>query len=167
MADKGTKNEGFAKWTGELVIYCLEEAFRRNPEAPMFSMSAISDLPRDRPIEGIHLIQATALALSLESPARIQLLYHARSRGTGESIYKLCENRSWNRSEHYKKVIDASIAMAEWLNVRGMSGAAPAEKSHLPAKRGAGRPPTMGSKPLRRYVRRRAEATVASMNAAP
>ena len=167
MANQCIKNEGFAKWTGELVIHCLEEAFRRNPEAPMFSMSAISDLPRDRPIEGIHLIQATALALSLESPARIQLLYHARSRGTGESIYKLCENRSWNRFEHYKKVIDASIAVAEWLNPRGMSAPVLAEKSHLPAKRGAGRPPTMGSKPLRRYVRRRAEATVASMNAAP
>ena len=157
LADEGTKSEGFAKWTGELVIHCLEETFRRNPEAPMFSTATISDLPSDGPVEGTHLIQATTLALGFDSRARIQLLYHARSRSAGESIHKLCENRSWNRSEHYKKVIDASIAVAEWLNARGMSAPAPAEKSHPPAKRGAGRPPTMGSKPLKRYVRHRSD----------
>jgi len=151
----GMKNKGFATWTGELVLNRLEDAFRREPEAAIFSVSTVRGLPRDGPIDDIHLIRATALALSLESPARIQLLYHARSRSAGESIHKLCENRSWNRSEHYKKVIDASIAVAEWLNARGISAPAPAEKSHLPAMRGPGRPPTMGSKPLRRYVRRR------------
>jgi hypothetical protein len=144
------KNKGSATWTGELVLNRLEDAFRRKPEAAIFSVSTVRDLPRDHPIEGVHLIRTTALALSLESPARIQLLYHARSRSAGESIHKLCENRSWNRSEHYKKVIDASIAVAEWLNARGMSVPAPAGQSHVPAKRGAGRPPTMGSKPLRR-----------------
>ena len=153
MIDDGTKSKGFTKWTAELVLHCLEEAFRRKPDAAMFLVSNVSDLPSDGPIEGFHLIQATGLALGFLSLARIQLLYHARSRGTGESIYKLCENRSWNRSEHYKKVIDASITVAEWLNARSMQAPAPAEKSYPPAKRGAGRPPTMGSKPLRRYVR--------------
>jgi hypothetical protein len=144
----GVKNRGFATWTGELVLNRLEDAFRRKPEAAIFSISMVRDLPRDGAIEGIHLIRATALALSLESPARIQLLYHARSRSTGESIHKLCENRCWNRSEHYKKVIDASIAVAEWLNGRGISAPALADSSHPPAKRrGPGRPPILGSRP--------------------
>jgi hypothetical protein len=152
-------DEGFTEWTGELVIHCLEEAFRRKPDAAMFSMSTVSDLASDGPIEGIDLILATSLALGFESPARIQLLYHARSRSAGESIHKLCENRSWNRSEHYKKVINASLALAEWLNARGMSAPVRAEKSHPPAKRGPGRPPTMGSKPLKQYVRHRRDRT--------
>ena len=55
MADEGTKNKDLGKWTRELVIHCLEEAFRRNPDAAMFSMSTVSDLPSDCPIEGTHL----------------------------------------------------------------------------------------------------------------
>jgi hypothetical protein len=53
----------------------------------MFSVSIISDLPSDGPIEGIHLIQAIAFALGLDSPLRTHILYHSRSRGTGESVY--------------------------------------------------------------------------------
>jgi len=101
------------EWTGALVIGRLKEAFRRNPEAAMFSVP--SDLP-EGPIEGLRLIRATALALGLDSSARIHLLYHARALGAGEAIYKLCQNRSWSPSTHYKRVTAASIAVAEWLN---------------------------------------------------
>jgi hypothetical protein len=107
------------KWTGELVINRLEAAFRMNPNAAIFS--AWPDSPSEGvPIEGIHLIQATALALGLGSLDRIHLLHHARSRGTGESIYKLCEIRGWRRSTHYERMMAASIAVAEWLNARSM-----------------------------------------------
>jgi hypothetical protein len=78
------------EWTAEQVIGGLEAAFRRNPDAAMYSVSPVSDLPCEGRIEDPHLIQATALALGLDSPARIHLLYHARALGTGESIYKLC-----------------------------------------------------------------------------
>jgi hypothetical protein len=106
------------EWTGELVIDRLEAVFQRNPDAAMYSVPAVSDLPYEEPIEGLRLIQATALALGLDSPARIHLLYHARARGTGEPIYKLCQIRSWKRGTHYRRVIAASIAVAEWLNAR-------------------------------------------------
>ena len=118
MVDEGTK--GFAKWTGELVLHCLEEPFRRKPDAAMFSMATVSDLPSDGPIEGTHLIQATALALGFDSRARIHILYHARSRATGELIKKLSENRSWKLQAHYWWVRRGSIAVAKWLNARVM-----------------------------------------------
>src|SRR3954466_5680042 len=108
------------EWTGKLVIGRLEAAFRTTPDAAIYSVSTVDDLPCDAPIEGPHLIQATALALGLDSPARIHLLYDARARGTGESICKLCRNRSWTRSTHYKHVTAASIALAEWLNARAI-----------------------------------------------
>ena len=131
------------KWTGELVINRLEAAFRMNPNAAMFS--AWPDFPSEGvPIEGIHLIQATALALGLDSPDRIHLLYHARSRGTGESIYKLCEIKGWKRQTHYDRMRAASIAVAEWLNARSMRVPMVADISHASAKRGPGRPPTLG-----------------------
>jgi|SRR5271166_1430498 len=130
------------EWTGGLVISCLEAAFRINPNAAMFS--AWPDFPTEGgPIEAIHLIQATALALGLNSPARIHLLYDARSRGTGESIDKLCQNRSWARPTHYRRVTAASVAVAEWLNARSIRVPIFAN-SHAPAKRGPGRPPTLG-----------------------
>jgi hypothetical protein len=135
LVDEGTKRKGSAKWTGELVLHCLEEAFRRNPEAAMFSMSTISDLPSDGPIEGIHLIQATAFALGLDSPLRTHILYHSRSRGTGELINKLCENRFWKPSTHFERVKDASITIAEWLNARAMQAPALADSSQAPVKR--------------------------------
>src|SRR6516164_6165233 len=91
LVDESTKNNGVARWTADLVIRCLEEAFRSKPDAAMFSMSVVSDLPSDGPIEGTQLIQATALALGLGSRARIHILYHARSRSIGEPINKLCE----------------------------------------------------------------------------
>ena len=131
------------KWTGELVINRLEAAFRINPNAAMFS--AWPDLPSEGvPIEGIHLIQATALALGLDSPNRIHLLHHARSRGTGESIYKLCDIRGWKRQTHYDRMRAASVAMAEWLNARSMRVPMLADISHASEKRGPGRPPTLG-----------------------
>jgi hypothetical protein len=131
------------KWTGDLVINRLEAAFRMNPNAAMFS--AWPDFPSEGvSIEGIHLIQATALALGLDSSARIHLLYHARSRGTGESIYKLCQNRFWKRTTHRTRVIAASIAVAEWLNARSMRVPMRTDISHASAKRGPGRPPTLG-----------------------
>jgi hypothetical protein len=146
LADEGTKSEGFAKWTGELVIHCLEETFRRNPEAPMFSTATISDLPSDGPVEGTHLIQATTLALGFDSRERIHVLYHARSRATGELINRLCEIRSWNPGTHYWCVKKASITVAEWLNARAMEAPALADSSQAPAKRRAGRPPILGSR---------------------
>jgi hypothetical protein len=108
------------EWTGKLVICRLEAAFRRYPDAAMYAVSTVNDLPCEGPIEDLHLIQATALALGLDSPARVHLLYDARARGTGESIYRLCQNRSWSRPTHYTQVTAASIAAAEWLNARGM-----------------------------------------------
>jgi hypothetical protein len=120
LAAEDIKNKFFSQWTGDLVIHCLEEAFRGKPDAAMFSVTAVSNFLSDGPIEGIHLIQATAFALGLNSPARIHLLYHARALGTGESIYKLCQNRSWSRAKHYTRVSAASIAVAEWLNARAM-----------------------------------------------
>jgi hypothetical protein len=117
----------------------------------MYSVSTINDSPSDDPIDGNHLIQATALALGLDSPARIHLLYHARSRGTGESISELCQNRSWKRGTHYALVIAASTAVAEWLNARATRVPMLADRSsHTPAKRGPGRPPTMGRRAPRR-----------------
>jgi hypothetical protein len=107
------------EWTGALVIGRLKVAFRRNPDAAMFSVP--SDLSCEGPIEGVRLIQATALALGLDSPARIHLLYHARALGIGEPIYKLCQNRSWSPPTHYKQVTAASIAVAEWLNATELS----------------------------------------------
>jgi hypothetical protein len=86
----------------------------------MYSVSTVSDLPCEGLIDGPHLIQATALALGLDSPARIHLLYHARALGAGESIYKLCQYRSWSRPAHYRRVTAGSIAVAEWLNARAM-----------------------------------------------
>jgi hypothetical protein len=148
LVDEGTKSKGFTKWTGELVIHCLEEAFRREPDAAMFSMSTVSDLPSDCPIEGTHLIQATALALGFDSRARIHILHHARSSANGGLIMKLCENRSWNPGTHYRLVKEASITVAEWLNARAMQAPALADSSHAPAKRrGPGRPPILGSRP--------------------
>jgi hypothetical protein len=87
LADEGTKNKDLGKWTGGLVLHCLEEAFRRKPDAAMLSMSAVSDLPSDCPIEGTDLIQATALGF--DSRARIHILHHARSSANGELIKKL------------------------------------------------------------------------------
>ena len=131
------------KWTDGLVINRLEAAFRINPNAAMFS--AWPDFPGEGvPIEGIHLIQATALALGLDSPDRIHLLYHARSRGTGESIYKLCEIKGWIRQTHYDRTMAASVAVAEWLNARSVRVSMVADISHAFAKRGPGRPPTLG-----------------------
>jgi hypothetical protein len=148
LADEGTKSKDFTKWTGELVLHCLEEAFRRNPEAAMFSISTISDLPSDGPIEGTHLIQATAFALGFDSPLRIHILHHARSSANGELIRKLCENRSWNPGTHYWWVKKASITVAEWLNARAMQAPVLADSPHAPAKRrGPGRPRILGSKP--------------------
>ena len=142
LVGEGTK--GFAKWTGELVLHCLEEAFRRKPDAAMFSMATVSDLPSDGPIEGTHLIQATALALGFDSRARIHILYHARSRATGELINKLCENRSWKQATHYWWVRKGSIAVAKWLNARAMQVPPLADSSHAPPKRrGPGRPPIL------------------------
>jgi hypothetical protein len=136
LADEGTKNKDLGKWTGELVIHYLEEAFRRNPETAIFSMSStVNDLPSDCPIEGTHLIQATALALGVDSSERKHILYHARSRGTGESTYKLCENQSWKLTTHYWWMKGASITVAEWLNARAMQAPALADSSHAPAKR--------------------------------
>jgi hypothetical protein len=134
------------EWTGELVISHLEVAFRRNPEAAIYSVPVANDLPSNDPIEGTHLIQAATLALGLGSPARVHLLYHARSRGKGETIYNLCQNQSWTRRKHYNQVIAASIAVAEWLNAQAMRVPmlADADRSHAPAKRGPGRPPTIG-----------------------
>ena len=142
LADEGTKNKDLGKWTGGLVLHCLEEAFRRKPDAAMFSMSTVSDLPSDCPIEGTDLIQATALALGFDSCARIHILHHARSSANGELIKKkLCENRSWNPGMHYWWVKEASITVAEWLNARAMQAPALADSSHAPAKRrGLGRP---------------------------
>jgi hypothetical protein len=105
------------EWTGALVVGRLKVAFRRNPDAAMFSVP--DDLSFEGPIEGLHLIQATALALGLHSPARIHLLYHARALGTREPIYKLCQNRSWSLPTHYSRVNAASTAVAEWLNATG------------------------------------------------
>ncbi len=131
------------KWTGELVINRLEAAFRMNPNAAMFS--AWPDFASEGvPIEGIDLIQATALALDLGSPDRTHLLYHARSRGTGESIYKLCEIKGWRRVTHYERVKAASTAVAEWLNARSMRVPMLADISDASARRGPGRPPTLG-----------------------
>jgi hypothetical protein len=148
LVDDGTKSRGSTKWTGDLVVHCLEEAFRRKPDAAMFSMATISDIPSDRPIDGIDLIQATTLALGLDSRARIHILYHARSRATGELIAKLCENRSWKQATHYEWVTEASVAVAEWLNARAMQVPALADSSQAPAKRrGPGRPRILGSRP--------------------
>jgi hypothetical protein len=131
------------KWTGQLVINRLEAVFRMNPNAAMFS--AWPDFPSEGvPIEGIHLIQATALALGLDSRDRTHLLCHARSRGISEPIYKLCENRSWKRSTHSERVIAGSIVVAEWLNARSMRVPMLADTSDASAKRGPGRPPTLG-----------------------
>jgi hypothetical protein len=129
-----------SSWTGELVINRLEAAFRMHPNAAMFSWPDFAD--EGMPIEGVDLIQATALALGLDAPGRIHLLYHARSRSTGEPISKLCQNRSWKRATHYRWVIAASIAVAEWLNERSVRVPMLADVS--PAKRGPGRPPTLG-----------------------
>jgi hypothetical protein len=148
LVDEDTKSKDFTKWTGELVIHCLEEAFRRKPDAAMFSMSTVSDLPSDGPIEGTDLIQATALALGFDSSERKHILYDARSRGTGETIYKLCENQSWRPATHYECVKEASITVAEWLNARAMQAPALADSSHAPAKRrGPGRPRILGGRP--------------------
>jgi hypothetical protein len=135
------ENNGVARWTGELVIGCLVEAFRCKPDAEMFSMSIVSDLPSDGPIEVTQLIQATALALGLGSRAHIHILYHARSLSIGEPINKLCETKCWIQGTHYSRVRKASMAVAEWLNARAMQVPALAE----PAKRrGPGRPPKLG-----------------------
>jgi len=140
LVDESIKNNGVARWTADLVIRCLEEAFRSKPDAAMFS-SVVSDLPSDGPIEGTQLIQATAFALGLGSRARIHILYHARSRSIDEPINKLCETKCWIPGTHYSRVIDASMAVAEWLNARAMQVPASAE----PAKRrGPGRPPKLG-----------------------
>ena len=148
LADEGTKNKDLGKWTGGLVLHCLEEAFRRKPDAAMLSMSAVSDLPSDGPVEGTHLIQATTLALGFDSRERIHVLYHARSRATGELINRLCEIRSWNPGTHYRLVTEASITVAEWLNARAMQAPPLADSSHAPPKRrGPGRPPILGSMP--------------------
>jgi hypothetical protein len=88
LDDEGTKNKDLDKWTGGLVLHCLEEAFRRKPDAAMFSMSTVSDLPSDCPIEGTDLIQATTLALGFDSHARIHILHHARSSANGELTNK-------------------------------------------------------------------------------
>lgn len=152
LIDEGTKSKGFTEWTAELVLHCLEEAFRRKPDAAMFSTATVSDLPSDGPVEGAHLIQATTLALGFDSRARIHILYHARSRATGELINRLCENRSWNQGTHYWWVTEASVAVAEWLNARAMQAPAVADSAHAPAKRRRpGRPPILGSRPMRRY----------------
>ena len=102
------------QWTGALVIGRLKQVFRKNPDAPMFS--APDHIPCKDQIEDLHLIQATALALGMHSPARMHLLYHARALGGREPIYKLCQNRSWSPQQHYKEVSRASTAMAQWLN---------------------------------------------------
>jgi hypothetical protein len=150
--EEGKKNNGLATWTGELVIHCLEEAFRAKPDAAMFSMEGVSDLPSDSSIEGIQLIKATALALGLDTRARIHILYHARSRSVGEPINKLCANQSWKGGTHYWQLTDASIAVAEWLNARAMQAPELTDNFQASAKRrGVGRPPTLGSKPMRRY----------------
>jgi Recombinase len=130
------------EWTAEQVIGGLEAAFRRNPDAAMYSVSPVSDLPCEGRIEDPHLIQATALALGLDSPARIHLLYHARALGTGESIYKLCQYRSWSRPAHYRRVTAASIAVAEWLNARAMRvSMCPDPRDFLMAAKAPGKKP--------------------------
>jgi hypothetical protein len=141
LVDESTKNNSVARWTADLVIRCLEDAFRSKPDAAMFSMSVLSDSPSDRPIEGAQLIQATALALGLGSRAHIHILYHARSRSIGEPINKLCETKCWIPATHYSRVIDASMAVAEWLNARAMQVPALAEPA---MRRGPGRPPKLG-----------------------
>src|SRR5260370_23421255 len=100
------------EWTGKMVIGGLEAAFRRNPEAAIYSVSTVDDLPCEGPIENLHLIHATALALGLDSAARIHLLYDARARGSGQSIYELCQNQSWVRPTHYRRRRAASTAAA-------------------------------------------------------
>jgi hypothetical protein len=130
------------EWTAEQVIGRLEAAFRRNPDAAMYSVSPVSDLPCEGLIEDPHLIQATALALGLDSPARIHLLYHARALGTGESIYKLCQYRSWSRPTHYSRVTAASIAVAEWLNARAIRvSMCPDTQDSLKAAKARGKKP--------------------------
>jgi hypothetical protein len=105
------------EWTGALVVGRLKMAFRKNPDAAIFS--APDNLSCEGPVEDLNLIQATALPLGLLSPSRIHLLYHARALGARESIYKLCQNQSWKPSTHYSHVRAASTAVAEWLNAAG------------------------------------------------
>jgi hypothetical protein len=59
-----------------------------HPNAAMFA--ACSDLfSEGMPIEGTDLIQATAVALGLDSPARMHLLYHTRARSAGTPIFQV------------------------------------------------------------------------------
>jgi hypothetical protein len=102
------------QWTAALVVGRLKQAFRKNPEIPMFSAPEYASCKDD--IKGLHLIQATAIALGMHSPSRMHLLYHARALASGETIYKLCQNRSWSPQEHYREVNRASRATAQWLN---------------------------------------------------
>ena len=133
-----------SSWTGELVINRLEAAFRMHPNAAIFA--ACSDFfSEGMPIEGTDLIQATAVALGLDSPARVHLLYHARARSAGRPISRLCQNRSWKESTHYDRVTAASVVVAEWLNARSMRVPTFADLSS--AKRRVGRPPTRGRHP--------------------
>jgi hypothetical protein len=83
----GTQSQAMhQEWEGELVVARLEAAFRSKPDAAMYSLQTENDLSAEGPaMEGCRLIPATAVALGLDSPARIHLLCHARARRYGRA----------------------------------------------------------------------------------
>src|SRR5438270_2079639 len=70
------------------------------------------------PVDGLRLIQATAMALGRTSIGRKILLTYCHGVATAEDISQICLEMSLSRSVMYRKSTDAAECVAAWLNSR-------------------------------------------------
>ena len=109
------------RWTAELVLDRLVEAFRQWPEQQVYAPPPM--WRSDGPVDGLSLIAATGVYLGYRTPRRRQLLLYARARAVGITVTDLARAEGWPRSSLYRQVRVSAQIVASGLVSEAMNRA--------------------------------------------